>query len=272
MKIAYHIENPSIPGDRRFKEVISGLETGGVEVYPIHCSKCLRDGTDMVMSFGGDGTFLNTAHIVSENGIPILGVNFGRLGFLSENSPENVVAPLLSGRYSIEERGMLHAEVEGMEGEDFWPYALNEVSLHRRCAEMLGIDATIDGMQLPTYWADGLLVATASGSTAYNLSAGGPICTPDSRVILITPVAPHNLGLRPLVVPDDKTIRLGAKSRNARVSLTLDNRTYEIDPDTVVKVTAASFRLKRVNLGIHNFIDALRSRFFWGQDVRNVPQ
>jgi NAD+ kinase len=167
---------------------------------------------------------------------------------------------------------MLRATVSGQDIPSYWPYALNEISLHRKSAEMLGIDASVGGMQLPTYWADGLLVSTASGSTAYNLSVGGPICPPDTKVMLLTPVAPHNLGLRPLVVSDDQIIELSAKSRSGKLDLTLDNRTYEIPSGVTVSVKAAPFNLKRVNLAMHNFIDALRSRFFWGQDVRNMPE
>ena len=272
MKIGYHIGNPGIQEDSRFVELLAALSAAGVENYPIKCVRCLRGETDMVLSLGGDGTFLNTARLVSEQGLPILGVNFGRLGFLSENSPENVVEPLLKGEFTIEERTMLKVGGDVPDGADFWPYALNEVSLHRRYAEMLGIDASIGRMQVPTYWADGLLVATASGSTAYNLSAGGPICTPESPVLLLTPIAPHNLGLRPLVLPETSEIRLRAKSRKDKVALTLDNRTYEIPSGSQVSVSLAPFRLRRVNFGRHSFIDALRSRFFWGQDVRNIPE
>lgn len=270
MKIGYHMDNPALAEDGRLRGVLQALEAGGAEVYPIHCRSCVQEGTDMVLSIGGDGTFLSTAHLAAESGIPILGVNFGRMGFLSENSPENVAEPLLGGRYFIEERTMLR--VEGFSAPGFWPYALNEVSLNRLASDMLGIDVAVDGTPLPTYWADGLLVATSSGSTAYNLSAGGPICTPDAKVMLITPVAPHNLGLRPLVVPPDKTITLSAKSRSGRLALSLDNRTYGIPSDAALTVGAAPFCLKRVNLRKHTFIDALRIRFFWGQDVRNMPE
>lgn len=264
------MDNPALAGDRRFLSVVDGLEAGGVEVYEIQSREGVQPGTGMALSIGGDGTFLSTTHLVAEAGIPILGVNFGRMGFLSENSPENVVAPVLEGKYFIEERGML--QVSGFDVPGFWPYALNEVSLNRLAAEMLGIDVSVDGNALPTYWADGLLVASSSGSTAYNLSAGGPICTPDSRVMLITPVAPHNLGLRPLVVPPDKTITLSGRSRSGKLALSLDNRTYEAPAGTEVRVGAAPFCLRRVNLRKHSFIDALRIRFFWGQDVRNMPE
>jgi len=270
MKIGYHMDNPALAGDPRFRDIVAGFEAGGVEVYRIQCRSCVQQGTDMVLSIGGDGTFLSTTHLVSEAGIPILGVNFGRMGFLSENSPENVVAPVLEGKYFIEDRAML--QVTGFTAPGFWPYALNEVSLNRLGAEMLGIDVSVDGNPLPTYWADGLLVASSSGSTAYNLSAGGPICTPDSKVMLITPVAPHNLGLRPLVVSPDKTISLSGQSRSGQLALSLDNRTYEVPAGTEIRVGAAPFCLRRVNLRQHSFIDALRIRFFWGQDVRNMPE
>lgn len=269
MKIGYHTKDSSLSENKRFTNVLSGLTSAGVDIYPIFSRENIQEGTDMVLSFGGDGTFLRTAQIVSDKGLPILGVNFGRLGFLSENAPETVLEPLLSGKYSIEERGLLQAEVPGYSSP---LYALNELCIHRLEAEMLGIDVKLSGVELPTYWADGILVATASGSTAYNLSAGGPICPPDTKVFILTPVSPHNLGLRPLVLSNDKTIELCANARSGKAALSLDNRTYEIESGTTIQVKAAPFCLKRVNLAMHSFIDALRSRLFWGQDVRNMPK
>ena len=127
-------------------------------------------------------------------------------------------------------------------------------------------------MQLPTYWADGLMAATASGSTAYNLSAGGPICTPEAPVLMLTAVAPHNLGIRPLVVPSDKSILMKGTARSGRMSLSLDNRCYSVPTGTSIRISSAPFSLRRVNIGPDNFIDALRERLFWGQDVRNMPR
>ena len=153
---------------------------------------------------------------------------------------------------------------------EFWPYALNEAGVYRSGADTIGIQASVGGMELPTYWADGLMAATSSGSTAYNLSAGGPICLPDAEVLLLTPVAPHNLGLRPLVVPVGKTITMKGNSRSGRLSLSLDNRRHEIPSGTEISISTAPFRLRLVDLGQENFIDALRIRLFWGQDVRNM--
>jgi len=137
---------------------------------------------------------------------------------------------------------------------------------------MLGVDVEVNGNHLPTYWADGLLVATSAGSTAYSLSAGGPICLPDAPVRLITPVAPHNLNLRPLVIPANAEVVLRGKSRSGNMILSMDNRSYTIPCGTVVRVATAPFPLRRVSLGKSNFIDALKSRFFWGQDVRNTAE
>lgn len=271
MKIAFHIENPSIPGDARFKALCEALRDGGAEFYPAAVIGDIRPGTAMVLSIGGDGTFLGTTRMVAEAGIPILGVNFGRLGFLSENKPELVAAPILSGSYTIKERAMLQVSANAPVSDGYWPFALNEAGLYRIGADTIGIQASIGGMELPAYWADGLMAATSSGSTAYNLSAGGPICLPDAEVLLLTPVAPHNLGLRPLVVPAGKTITMKGSSRSGRLTLSLDNRSHEISSETEISIRMAPFRLRLVDLGQENFIDALRIRLFWGQDVRNMP-
>lgn len=270
MKVAFYIHKAALGGDSRMESLLEALRKGGIETYQLCRKDELRDGTDMVLSLGGDGTFLCAARLVAEEGIPILGVKLGRMGFLSQNSPEEVVPELLSGDYRMRERKMLEVRPDSPVPEDFWPYAVNEVSLHRTGAEMLGIDATVDGNRLPTYWADGLLVASSIGSTAYSLSAGGPICLPDSEVLLLTPVAPHNLSLRPLVIPSASRVLLSAHSRTGTVTLTLDNRSYDIAEKTAVQVGVAPFTLKTVDLGKASFIDALESRFFWGQDVRNT--
>ena len=270
MKIAFHIGDPSIPGDARFKALSEALRGGGADFYPASVREDLLPGTSMVLSIGGDGTFLGTTRMVAEAGIPILGVNFGRLGFLSENKPERVAAPILEGSYTIKERAMLQVSSSSPVSGEFWPYALNEAGVYRSGADTIGIQASVGGMELPTYWADGLMAATSSGSTAYNLSAGGPICLPDAEVLLLTPVAPHNLGLRPLVVPVGKTITMKGNSRSGRLSLSLDNRRHEIPSGTEISISTAPFRLRLVDLGQENFIDALRIRLFWGQDVRNM--
>jgi len=272
MKIGYYIKKKTLQDDARIAAILDGLKQSGITLYQVHCEKCVQQGTDMLLSFGGDGTFLSASRFVAEAGVPLLGINFGRMGFLSETRSEDLVNQLVEGKYSIEERDMLQVSLPSGEPEGFWPYALNEVSLHRTGAEMVGVDVSISNFELPTYWADGLLVASSSGSTAYNLSAGGPICVPEANVLLLTPIAPHNLSLRPLVLPTTSVLHLCAKSRTGQVTLTLDNRVCTIPDSCPIEVRMAPFKLKTVRLGESNFIDALRSRFFWGQDVRNTAE
>ena len=229
-------------------------------------------GIDMLLSIGGDGTFLSASKCVGGSGVPILGINLGRLGFLYEYSPEEACEALLSGKYELEERRLVKTSVEGTildDAKGFWPYSLNEVCVHRTGAAILGIEVSIDGARLPVYWADGLLVATSSGSTAYSLSAGGPICSPDSRVLIVAPVAPHNLNVRPLVVPDSARISISLRSRDSAVQLSMDNRELLIAPDATLEVEVAQFSLNRVRLGRSNFFKALTTKLFWGEDIRN---
>ena len=135
---------------------------------------------------------------------------------------------------------------------------------------MLGVDVDIDGVSLPTYWADGLILSTSSGSTAYSLSAGGPIVLPDARVLTLTPIAPHNLNIRPLVVPDSATVRFRVHSRDAKVVFTADNRSLEVSDGAEMEMRVAQFSLKRVRLNCSDFINALTEKLFWGEDVRNI--
>ncbi|MBR5700067.1 MAG: NAD(+)/NADH kinase [Bacteroidales bacterium] len=260
MNLVIYIKNRALKADERTAALKARLAEAGFTYYDIPAGETLREGTDMVLSLGGDGTFLSAARLVGASGVPVAGVNFGRLGFLSENTPEDMVKALVEGTYRIKERTLL--EVNGQ-------YALNEVAVHRHGGAMLGVEVKIDGRPLPVYWADGLLVATSAGSTAYSLSAGGPICMPGAQVLLITPIAPHNLNVRPLVVPDTSEIEISVRSRDPKVTFSLDNRITDVDAGIVLKVTKAPFRLRRVCLDGHTFIQALTSKLFWGEDVRN---
>jgi NAD+ kinase len=224
----------------------------------------------MLLSVGGDGTFLYASKLVIDSGIPVVGVNLGRVGFLSENRPEDVAPALLSGEYTIENRVVLKAVASTSVTSEAWDYALNEITVHRTGAAMLGVDVDLDGIKLPTYWADGLVVSTSSGSTAYSLSVGGPIVLPESKVLLISPIAPHNLNIRPLVIPDSSTLTLKMHSRDGKFALTADNRTVEVTEDVEVKIKVAQFSLRRVRLNNSNFINALTEKLFWGEDVRNI--
>lgn len=259
------IEAPAV------KTLLDELEDSGCRLHVLSEEEKPSVDTDMLLSVGGDGTFLSAAKLVAEDGIPVMGVNVGRLGFLSENRPSAVASALNSREYTIENRAMLKADVQtGDDYIDSWPYALNEFTVHRSGAAMLGVEVILDGVSLPVYWADGLIVSTSSGSTAYSLSVGGPIVLPESRVLIISPIAPHNLNVRPLVVPDDTKITLKMHSRDENIIYTADNRTAVIPSDTEISISVAQFSLKRVRLNRSNFIDALTEKLFWGEDVRNI--
>lgn len=271
-KIAVFIKTEQLRSDVRYVNMRDRLLDAGNILYNVSSGAMLEPDTDMILAVGGDGTYLSAAAIASDSGIPVLGANMGRLGFLSENRWEDVPEALEKENYTIETRTILRSRLNrpvGVEAIDSWPYSLNEISVHRMGASMLAVDVSIDGTTLPTYWADGLLVATSSGSTAYSLSAGGPIVLPESRVLIISPVAPHNLNVRPLIVPDTTEIELSFKTRDEKLMLTLDNRTAEIDPSFRIAISLAQFSLKRVRLNSSHFIEALKAKLFWGEDIRN---
>ena len=272
MKLAYYIKKKDLKDDERVKAPLEKLRENGCELFDVAACGGVPEGVDALLSFGGDGTFLSAAQLAAASGVPIIGMNFGRLGFLSENRPEDAVNALLSGSYEVEEREMLMVGIDGPQPQHWHPLALNEMTVHRVGAAMVGVDVTVDGIALPAYWADGLLVSTSSGSTAYSLSVGGPICMPDARVLIIAPIAPHNLNVRPLVVPEGTRISLVPHSREDRVVLTLDNRNYVIPAGSRLDVCVAPLRLRRLRIGQSSFIEALRSRLHWGDDLRNVGE
>lgn len=273
MKLALYNRHPELWEDPRYLRLESALEAMGAR---FSCYRLGPDGkwepdTDMVLAVGGDGTFLSAASLVAQKGVPLLGINLGRIGFLSENNPQDALARLADGQYTLEDRSLLNVSIKTPENTFLpeWPYALNEVGVLRKGAAMLGVDVLVDGVRLPTYWADGLLVATSSGSTAYSLSVGGPIVMPESKVWIVSPVAPHNLNVRPLVVPDNSTLDITFQSRDTQVGLSLDNRLYTLSPDASLHISMAQFSLKRVRLAGSNFIGALTDKLYWGEDLRN---
>lgn len=272
MKIGVFIRRKSLREKTEYKDMVKQLLDASYELYDIESKADIRPDTDLVLSVGGDGTFLSAAHVVSDVGLPILGVNFGRIGFLCENRPGEVLDALMQGDFRIEYRTVLNATIKGPNARKqigFLPYAVNEVSLHRIGSAVLGIDVAINGEMLPTYWADGLIIATSSGSTAYSLSVGGPICLPDTKVLIIAPIAPHNLNVRPLVVPEGTKLDISFRSRDGKATMTMDNTSVEIEPDWNIHIEMAQFSLKRVKLPKSEFVAALTSRLFWGEDRRN---
>lgn len=246
----------TVPGD--------GVCFTGAEDLP-------RD-VDIILSLGGDGTFLSALSVAGDGGIPVAGINFGRLGFLtsagSGDAGCGIVDRMIDGNYRVEHRSLLEVSYSGLP-EGFYPYALNEITLQRSEPYMIGIEVSIDGMRIPTYWADGLLIATPTGSTAYSLSVGGPVVVPDSSVFIITPMAPHNLNVRPLIVPDTSVIEVVIRSGGHRAMISADNRSADIGESSGITVRKAPFTLSCVSFGRDGFFEALNEKLLWGEDRRN---
>ena len=249
------------------------LELGGKlpqgELFTDHTD--LPQDIDIFLSLGGDGTFLESLTMVRDRQIPIAGINFGRLGFLTtacvqENNAW--IEKLINGDYTIEERTLLHLKKEGLP-QGFYPYAMNEISIQRMTPSMLEIDIAIDGHPLPKYWADGIVVATATGSTAYSMSIGGPIVTPDSKVLIIAPISPHNLNVRPLIVPHTSVVEISFQGRHNLAHLTVDNRGFDLKAGEKVTISKGEFPIKSISIN-NNFIAALNQKLLWGEDKRNM--
>jgi NAD+ kinase len=232
----------------------------------------LKSGIDMAFSVGGDGTFLKTVSFIRESGVPILGINTGRLGFLANINPEKMeemFAMVQEKRYTYQKRSMLRIHTEdNLFGED--NLALNELTLHKKdTSSMITVHASLDGNYLNSYWADGLIVGTPTGSTAYNLSCGGPIITPGCQVHILTPIAPHNLNVRPMVVPDHLPIKLQVEGRERRYLISLDSNTKSIPQGTEITVEKAEFMINVIRFENANFLDTIRNKMNWGMDSRN---
>lgn len=268
MSYAYYIKKTNLVNDPKLLSLLESLEKN-FTIYQIKTAEEIRPGTKALLSFGGDGTFLSASAIAIQANIPILGVNFGRLGFLTGSDMDSLANLLISNDLQLEHRELLQLSCSSSVFQEEYPFALNEISVARLSASMLGVDVEIDGVTLPTYWADGLLIATSSGSTAYSLSVGGPICIPESNVFILSPISPHNLNIRPLIIPQNSVIRLGLHSRDGKARLSLDNRNYVIEKESVLEVSLAPVTLQRLSSGSESFINALRSRLHWGEDLRN---
>ena len=231
----------------------------------------LPKDVDFLFSLGGDGTFLETVNLVKESGIPVLGMNIGRLGFLSYVSQENMEESLdnvFSGRFDIEERMLLKVETSGADFEG--PHiALNEVRLYKNSGSLITIHVRVNDEFLSAYWADGVLLSTPTGSTAYNLSVGGPIVVPESRSVILSPIAPHNLTVRPLVLPDSAVLQLSVDTRDPQFQLALDSHTVDLDVDTTVTIHKAETTLKMIRIENISFYSTLRNKLMWGADKRN---
>ena len=246
-----------------------GLRPKVAGLYTDHTN--LPKELDFMFSLGGDGTFLETVNLVRDSGIPLLGVNIGRLGFLSYISQENLTESLesvFSGHYDIEERMLLKVEASGKSLNDL-DVALNEVRIYKNSGSLITIHVKINDEFLSAYWADGLLLSTPTGSTAYNLSVGGPIVVPEATSFVLSPIAPHNLTVRPLVLPDSAVLQLSVDTRDPQFQLALDSRTIDLDVDTTVTIRKADYTLKMIRIENISFYSTLRNKLMWGADKRN---
>lgn len=231
----------------------------------------LPAGLNYFFSVGGDGTFLETVTFVRDTNTPIVGINSGRLGFLAnisrEELPESMDA-IFRKNYSLEERTLLKFETsEGLFGD--FACALNEVTIQKIGSTMITIQTYVDDELLNSYWADGLILSTPTGSTAYSLSVGGPIIIPDSNTFIISPIAPHNLTVRPVVIPDHVELRLKVNGRTPKFLATVDSRSAEMKNPVEIILKKADFRIQILKLDNHNYYSTLRSKLMWGADKRN---
>lgn len=232
----------------------------------------LKKDVSFLLSIGGDGTFLDTILLVKDLGIPILGINTGRLGFLS-NTPtseiKSAITDLLNNDFNIEERSMLRLDSEQNHfGEN--NFALNEISiLKSHNSSMITIHTELNGKHLNSYWTDGLIISTATGSTAYSLSCGGPIMMPGSGNFVITPIAPHNLNVRPIVIDDDAVLTISTESRAEKNLVALDSRSKDLNNGEVLTIQKANHKIAIVQLKNQSFVNSLRNKLNWGLDKRN---
>ncbi|MBO9657341.1 MAG: NAD kinase [Chitinophagaceae bacterium] len=235
-------------------------------------SEHLTRDTEFIISLGGDGTLLDTVTLVREKNISIMGINFGRLGFLAgigQDEIKEAVQAIARRSFVIDKRTMIHLDADlPLFGNV--PYGLNEFAVHKRdTAAMIKIHTYLNGEFLNTYWADGLIVATPTGSTGYSLSCGGPVVFPDSGSFVITPVAPHNLNVRPLIVPDDNVISFEVESRSENIICALDSRREIVGKNVSLAVRKESFTISLLRLGENSFLQTLQNKLTWGLDKRN---
>lgn len=232
----------------------------------------IKGCVDIMFSFGGDGTILDSVPLIRDSGIPVLGINTGTLGFLSCVSPQETgeaVKNIIAGNYEIEQRSLIQIN----DSENVFNginYALNEVSIFRKDnGSLLVVDVYIDNMLLNTYWADGIILATPTGSTAYSMSVGGPIMTPNAESFLITPIAAHNLSVRPVVIPNRSEVKVKVRGRSDHFALGLDSRIIMADKSMEIEIRKTDFNFNMVKMPNKNFFETIRKKLLWGNDLRN---
>ncbi len=251
----------------QFLHTFSNISFPVAETFRSHDD--LPSETRFMMSVGGDGTFLNSITIVRDKGIPIVGINIGRLGFLATVAASELsdfVEKLVSDQYALEERTLLHLNAKEELFGDF-PYALNDMVIQKQATGLITIHTWINNEFLNSFWADGLIVASPTGSSAYSMSVGGPVVAPNTQNLIISPIAPHNLSIRPLIISDRDILRFKPECRGNRFIVTLDSRSAECPCGTEIEIKKADFKVKIVKSA--SFYTTLRNKLMWGADMRN---
>lgn len=248
------------------------MDLDTAHMIPFAHTRELPAHADVMLSIGGDGTFLEAVTYIRDTEIPVAGINSGRLGFLADIAQEEIPKALdsiFSGLFHTEKRTLLELQSNaGLFGE--FNFALNEITLHKRDdSSMISIRAWIDDEFLTTYWADGLIVSTPTGSTAYSLSVGGPLVVPGASDFILAPIAPHNMTVRPLIVPDDRVLRLQTGGRGRHVLVSLDSRSVVAEAGLELTIRKAPFQIITLRLKDHSFYNTLRTKLMWGADKRN---
>ena len=247
---------------------------GDLELIPFNKSKDLDSSIDLLVSIGGDGTFLRTIEYVRDLNIPVMGINTGNLGFLATIKKENLdqaVEKIYNKKFKVENRSVIKVNSEEIGlPKNLFPYALNEISVVRKdTTSMINIKTSLDGNHLNSYWADGLIISTPTGSTGYSLSCGGPVISPSSSSLVLTPISPHNLNARPLVISDETKIELSVSGREEKHLLSIDSNIFTVQNQTKITIEKPNFDFKIAHFSNNNFYKTLKEKLLWGKDKRN---
>ena len=265
--------NADVFFEKNFYESIITDSNIEIESFQFKTFQSLNTSFDLLISVGGDGTILRAITYVKNLNIPIVGINTGRLGVLATipmNTVEKALDEIFEGNYKISKRSLLSITIEGDQTEPELNFALNEISVSRKnTTSMISVETWLDDEYLTSYWADGLIVSTPTGSTGYSLSCGGPVIMPESDSLVLTPIAPHNLNARPLVISNNKIIKLKVSGREEEHLVSLDSRIKTLKNNTTITIQKAAFNIHMVELKDERFIETLRKKLLWGADQRN---
>ncbi len=260
--------------ESQFSDLLSSVSSNNAFYRSFKTFETLNKSFDLLISIGGDGTILRAITFVKDLDIPIVGINTGRLGFLATIQVEDIekaIQNIIDGRYKISERSLLTLESPSKNKEiSSLNFALNEIAVSRKnTTSMITVETLLDGEYLTSYWCDGLIISTPTGSTGYSLSCGGPVITPGANSFVLTPIAPHNLSARPLVIPDSTEIQLRVSGREEQHLVSLDSRIATFNNDTILEIKKANFKIKMIDLLDESFLKTLRKKMLWGEDSRN---